>query len=308
MKKNCGKKHFFGILALASLVLPAMIPKMGLSFPLFLVCAILFVTPGPGENFMVSLSTALTLLLISVCVSLSQWRIDPFFAALSVLAAYVVLRGTVKYHSSESLLAGYGHWNYLEDSSRLFYFSLIVTSGFIREPYLSGALAVLLFLRTITGYSLIIPPRLERRIKALGSIDGGRRTFPSVLEAGRESDIFDRIENYMKEKKPYLEEGFCLEDICSELLTNKLYVSKTINDCYEDNFRSYLNGYRIRHAQSVIDTNPGIKMSDVAVLSGYRCLATFNSSFKSITGLTPGEYSRQVIVRQRLSTNRGQEL
>lgn len=282
---------------------------VGLQVSMYAACGILLMKPHSGEGLAFSLVMALLMSLLCVCGKMVIGLDNPNGVIQVLTVLYVGVRSLEKYYFSlDATLEKYRHWNYLEDGCRMFCLVLMLLAGLIGELPVYASILVIMSLRCISGRVVLVFPSRERRIKASGEIFIVKKSAPSVLEPERESDIFEKIEDYMKSKKPYLEENFCMEDICAELLTNKLYVSKTINDCYEDNFRAYLNGYRIDYAKSLICSNPKVKMSDVAALSGYRCLATFNSSFKEITGMTPGDYSRQEIARQRLSRNQEREL
>lgn len=114
----------------------------------------------------------------------------------------------------------------------------------------------------------------------------------------RNERIFKRIGEVMARDKPYLDEDLDLEGLSSLVLANQAYVSNAINSMSGTNFRTFLNGYRIRHCIGLLEDNAGIRISDAAVQSGFRSLVTFNDAFKKVTGVTPTVYVRKMKARK----------
>ncbi|MGN1225881.1 MAG: helix-turn-helix domain-containing protein, partial [Candidatus Cryptobacteroides sp.] len=102
--------------------------------------------------------------------------------------------------------------------------------------------------------------------------------------------LFYKIEQIMKEQKPYLDGDFCVEDLARMVCSSKSYVSKAINMIGRSNFRPYINSYRVKYAADLIRRDPRMKMSEVASMSGFNSLPTFNSSFKSQMSMRPKDY------------------
>ena len=102
--------------------------------------------------------------------------------------------------------------------------------------------------------------------------------------------LFYKIEQIMKEKRPYLDGDFCVEDLARMVCSSKSYVSKAINMVGKTNFRPYINSYRVKYAADLIRRDPRMKMSEVASMSGFNSLPTFNSSFKSQMSMRPKDY------------------
>ena len=102
--------------------------------------------------------------------------------------------------------------------------------------------------------------------------------------------LFYKIEKIMKEQKPYLDGDFCVEDLARLVCSSKSYVSKSINMVGKTNFRPYINAYRVKYAAELIRKDPRMKMSEVASMSGFNSLPTFNSSFKSNMSMRPKDY------------------
>lgn len=107
--------------------------------------------------------------------------------------------------------------------------------------------------------------------------------------------LYAQIESYMKVQRPFLRGDFSLEHMSRRLHTTRNNISVAINSCSGLNFRSYINSYRVRHAVELMRRNPNMKKEEVAKLSGFNTLPTFNSSFRKNVKMTPGKYFSEYI-------------
>lgn len=106
--------------------------------------------------------------------------------------------------------------------------------------------------------------------------------------------IFERIKDYMENKQPYLEYDFQMSDMAEAVYTNKSYVSKTINAMAGKNFCQFVNSYRVRYAVHVMHKNPKIKVGELALMSGFSSMVSFDMAFKLHMNTTPSEYLRSI--------------
>ena len=60
------------------------------------------------------------------------------------------------------------------------------------------------------------------------------------------------------------------------------------------NYSTFVNTYRVKHAADLIAKDPRMKMEEVAKLSGFNTIPTFNSAFKAIMNERPSEYQAKV--------------
>ena len=84
--------------------------------------------------------------------------------------------------------------------------------------------------------------------------------------------------------------------ICKQpdLFCSRSVLSKTINICSGHNFRWLVNYYRIIYAAALMKKDPYMKIEEVAKLSGFNTLPTFNSAFKLMMKERPSEYMARV--------------
>ena len=67
------------------------------------------------------------------------------------------------------------------------------------------------------------------------------------------------------------------------------YFCKLFKQCFQVNFSTYLNEYRIRKASSMM-ANPRLNIKDIGLACGYVDSNYFSRVFKQFTGQTPSEY------------------
>ena len=91
----------------------------------------------------------------------------------------------------------------------------------------------------------------------------------------------------MKEKQLFLKPGLSLDDVATELETNRTYVSKMVNNAYNMGFPELLNILRVDYAQHYIILHSEEKQESIASACGFFSASSFNNTFKRITGMTP---------------------
>lgn len=150
-------------------------------------------------------------------------------------------------------------------------------------------LTFLLAVATLVGVILYL--RLHQKENELVSAD----TMPAPYQtAAIDQYLYDRCCRYMTERRPFLVGSFTLQDLANALYTNKAYLSKTINRYSGKNFRQYVNYYRVMYAMELFRKNMGLRVTDMASLSGFRSETVFLRSFKLVMGEQPGHWCSRV--------------
>lgn len=116
----------------------------------------------------------------------------------------------------------------------------------------------------------------------------------SKLEKIDYNHFLHKLELWMKEEKPYLDEKLDLEKTALAIGLNIQQTSELINAKLELSFRSYVNSYRIAEAKQILKTNPELSIISVAFATGFGSKSSFNSEFKKTTGLTPIEFRKEM--------------
>ncbi|MBO4755336.1 MAG: AraC family transcriptional regulator [Bacteroidales bacterium] len=160
-------------------------------------------------------------------------------------------------------------------------------------------------LSTATGIVLYIKLRKLKESKAnAGSTD--RLSMADAPSASYEMTaidqlLYDRCCRYMTERRPYLVDSFSLQDLANAVYTNKGTLSRTINRFSGRNFRKYVNYYRVMYAMDLFRKNMGLRISDLAHLSGFHSVSSFHDSFKEVMGESPSHWCASM--RRKQSSN-----
>ena len=105
--------------------------------------------------------------------------------------------------------------------------------------------------------------------------------------------LMQRICLLMEQQQPFLQSNFKISDVASLLGTNSRYVSDSIKAIRGCSFNSFVNKYRIDYAQQLMRQQPGIKITEIYIRSGFANETSFFRTFKAIVGMTPKEWMAQ---------------
>lgn len=92
----------------------------------------------------------------------------------------------------------------------------------------------------------------------------------------------DRFEDFMREKKPYLNPGLRITDLMRELCTNRSYLSGYINKTYSMSFSRYINTCRLRELKRM-QNDPKLSAYDeesLIIKAGFRSIRGYQRFIK----------------------------
>lgn len=117
------------------------------------------------------------------------------------------------------------------------------------------------------------------------------------LDAIQQSRLLTAILDVMENTESFCAFDFSIDTLASLVQSNSRYVSQTINDVYGQNFRSFLNEFRIKKAMTRMNDyqqygNYTIKA--IAESVGYKSQANFINVFTKVTGMKPSTYIKQL--------------
>ncbi len=113
----------------------------------------------------------------------------------------------------------------------------------------------------------------------------------SKLSAGTEN-LFRRLNAYFENFMPFLNPELTLGDVAKALLTNKVYLSRTINECTGRNFCQFVNYYRVKHAIKLFRDNNLYKIEDLSRRSGFNSVRAFMMAFRLFMNVSPSQWCR----------------
>lgn len=124
----------------------------------------------------------------------------------------------------------------------------------------------------------IKPKSFDIRYKAIAQEETGK------LKSGY--SFLDYIhENYTNSE-------LSLKEVAKAIGINERFISDTISEKFECNFKTYINQIRIAESKRLLLTTD-FKVSEIAYKVGFNSPVNFNRVFKAITGENPSEYIRK---------------
>ena len=108
-----------------------------------------------------------------------------------------------------------------------------------------------------------------------------------------DEQLMQRICQLMDEKQLYLQQGLKVSDIASALGINSRYVSDCVKAVKGCSLTQFVNEYHVEHAKHLLLECPEMKISTVAVESGFTNDKAMTRYFKEQTGMTPTEWKNE---------------
>lgn len=97
----------------------------------------------------------------------------------------------------------------------------------------------------------------------------------------------------------YIHENFkdniMLNDLADQFNISPKYCGILFKQLSDNNFKDYLNRYRIEQAKKSIQERPSMKTKDLSVMTGFNSSNTFIRVFGKYTGTTPQKYAEQIM-------------
>jgi len=113
-------------------------------------------------------------------------------------------------------------------------------------------------------------------------------------EEQKYEQIYMQIEEYFRNKQPYLDPEFKMMQMAYELNINALYLAKAIRLKKNMNFNNFVNDYRIEKVKEMIESDSRkYTLKYIYLSSGFKNQSSFNKIFKLKEGITPSEYYKQ---------------
>lgn len=186
--------------------------------------------------------------------------------------------------------------------SAYFVFSAVCPSEYVLHskivPLISGLALLAYAMRILNDSLFVIWHKQERRI-----IESMKVTnVESAVDASRIDDVYkdlyERIISHFETERPYLDSKLTINDVVRSLYTNKLYISRSISQFTGRNFCQFVNYYRVMYSLECFRENPALKIHELASMSGFNSIVSYNMAFRLFMGENPSEWSRKEKSRQ----------
>jgi AraC-like DNA-binding protein len=102
------------------------------------------------------------------------------------------------------------------------------------------------------------------------------------------------VVNHMKESKPYLQQGYTIQDLSQQTEITVYQLSPLINGHFKMNFANWINKYRIEYVIEQVPENPQLTLEALSKKAGFISRSTFINAFKKEKGTTPREYFKEL--------------
>ncbi len=99
-----------------------------------------------------------------------------------------------------------------------------------------------------------------------------------------------RLEEWMVTEKPYLRKDFKLVDAMEILPLNRSYLSRLFNEGYGESFYHYVMHYRIEESKRLLLSQPNLKITEIAELSGFSSISVFGRAFTQRMECSPMQW------------------
>jgi AraC-like DNA-binding protein len=132
----------------------------------------------------------------------------------------------------------------------------------------------------------------------MGESSGGAKPLTkyagSRLTESEAKEYTERLSDYMKSSKPYLNPELTLSQLAGDLGISSHFLSQVINEKFGLNFFDFVNGYRVEEFKERT-SDPrysNFSLLGIALECGFNSKSAFNRIFKQKTGLTPSQFKK----------------
>ena len=223
-----------------------------------------------------------------------------------VLMGYAFYKSRNKFAQIPTLFHVAAVWQGVEDYMYLLHLLICVWAGAM-IPVLSGVpwagwswagvlggLYVAQYYRVYKRVTLFLGQDKETLIRKTQRGSAFKQPIQYVDSDSRSASLFNDVVRIMETRKPWLQDGFNIEDLARMTRSNRMYLSRAINFHSGRNFNQMVNCYRVRYAVDLIRKDPNLKMNEVSLMSGFHTVVTFNMAFKLNERMTPTEFAQSL--------------
>lgn len=155
---------------------------------------------------------------------------------------------------------------------------------------ISLVLAVFILFSGISLYFFWVFSKLRKRKYSLVTAASGNVS----IDEEQLKDIACQLDNLMGKHKLYTNPDLSIVELANMVGTNRTYLSSCINVCFNQNFCSYINGFRKEEARRVLMHNEKITHKELAMASGFGSVDTMKRVIRQKAGMTFNDWKLSV--------------
>lgn len=104
-------------------------------------------------------------------------------------------------------------------------------------------------------------------------------------------EIARRVKEWT-DREGYRQPGITLNELSSQLCTNRTYLSEYINSVYQVTFRDWITDLRIEYAKCLMRQQPQLRIQEVSETSGFLSMSHFIRTFSAKEGCSPTRWAK----------------
>ncbi len=108
-----------------------------------------------------------------------------------------------------------------------------------------------------------------------------------LVSLGKQLDVM------MKKEKLYCDEDLTLPRLSQAMGVTQHQLSQFLNQHYNKNFNSFINGFRIEDAKKLLIDEADRNTLSIALAVGFNSYSAFHSAFRKATGISPAEFRKK---------------
>ncbi len=132
--------------------------------------------------------------------------------------------------------------------------------------------------------------------------DKKEAAYRSLVNPKQMNGLKVKIVNILLKKKKYRDKDYSAKRLAEDLKTNSRYVSAAVNVCFNMNYTSLVNKYRIEKAKVLLSDKKcrNLRMEEISDMVGFSNRQSFYASFYRFTGMTPRQYKMDCINKETI--------
>jgi len=163
------------------------------------------------------------------------------------------------------------------------------------DPYFVVFGFITIFSFAFSFYAIRQPVIYGHEVRVIDDENNGRETEKYVRSGLRDKqaeEYLEKLISVMETDKPYLNRNLSIQDLSQLTGISRHYITQVLNEKHGKNFFTFINEYRVKDVISRFNDpkNNHFTILAIAFDAGFNSKTTFNSIFKSLTGVTPSEY------------------
>ena len=140
---------------------------------------------------------------------------------------------------------------------------------------------------------------VRQKRKEFKTIDKDQDTSPKYHQEQLRK-IANRLDRILADHKIYTNSDLTICDLANKLGTNRTYVSSSINTCYNQNFNSYVNQFRLDEMKDIILNENDVTNKELVSMCGFGSIDTMKRVVKQKTGLSLNDWKEQILREDKL--------